>query len=346
MQCLHHSLVFSVVRSPAEEIHHTLMHSSSALSAATEHKNVAISDFISCHCYAVCMLQITMYTGFVNCGSFHLVVSTLQRFELVYYYGWTVQMPMEDQLLVTLMKLRLNVPMLDLAVRFGVSRTTVANIFTTLICALHDVFFKQCMKSVPSKQKTVASLPDCFSIFPSCRQIFDCTEIAIEVPRQDMTANRMTYSSYKSKNTFKALISVSPNGAIVFCSDLFTGNTSDKEIVVQSGILNTLEVGDLVLADKGFLIHDVLPPGVTVNLPSFLPSDSRQFSREQVVQSRAISRARIHVERAIQRVKEFNMLDNIEHHQRNLANRIFQVAVSLVNLQAPIIANTPRRHTP
>jgi len=47
-------------------------------------------------------------------------------------------------------------------------------------------------------------------------------------------------------------------------------------------------------------------------------------------------------ERAIQRVKEFNILDNIEHHQRQLANRIFQVAVSLVNLQAPIIAKTPR----
>ena len=158
------------------------------------------------------MLQITMYTGFVNCGSFHVVVSTLERFELVYYYGWTVQMPMEDQLLLTLMKLRLNVPMLDLAVRFGVqmpmedqrlltlmklrlnvpildlavwfgvSGTTVANIFTTLICALHDIFFKQCMKSVPSKQKTVAYPPNCFfSVFPSCRHIFDCTEIATEV---------------------------------------------------------------------------------------------------------------------------------------------------------------------
>ena len=82
----------------------------------------------------------------------------------------------------------------------------------------------------------------------------------------------MTYSSYKSKNTFKALISVSPNGAIIFCSYLFTGNTSDKEAVIRSGVLKTLQADNMILADKVFLIHDILPPGVTVNLPAFLPS--------------------------------------------------------------------------
>lgn len=247
-------------------------------------------------------------------------------------------MAMEDQLLLTLMKLRLNVPMLDLSVRFSVSRTTCANIFTTVICAMHEIFFVGCMKSVPSQQKTRSNIPDCCKSFPSCRQIFDCTEIGIEVPRQNLTANRMTYSSYKSKNTFKALISVAPNGSIVYCSELFSGNTSDKEIVSRCGILQTLQTGDMILADKGFLIHDLLPPGVTLNIPAFLPSDSRKFSADQVVNSRAISRARIHVERAIQRVKEFDMLDCIECHQRSIANRIFQVAVALVNMQSPIIS--------
>ena len=145
------------------------------------------------------MFQITMYTGFANTASFNLVVSTLQRFQLKYYHGWTVQMALEDQLLLTIMKLRLNVPMLDLAVRFGVSRTTVANIFTTVVCAVHEIFFRSCMQCISSQQKTMASLPACFSPFPSCRQIFDCTEIAIEVPRQNLNANRLTYSSYKSK---------------------------------------------------------------------------------------------------------------------------------------------------
>jgi len=88
----------------------------------------------------MCMLQITMHTGFANAASVNLVVSTLRCFDLTYYHGWTVQMAMEDQLLLTLMKLRLNVPMLDLAVWFGVNRMTVANIFITVVCAVHEIF--------------------------------------------------------------------------------------------------------------------------------------------------------------------------------------------------------------
>ncbi len=230
-------------------------------------------------------------------------------------------------------------PMMDLGVRFNVSRTTIANVFTTIVCALHEIFFKHCMTTIPSQQKTKACLPEFFSSFCSCRQIWDCTEVAIEVPRQSLSANRMTYSSYKSKNTFKALVSISPNGAIVYCSDLFSGNTSDKEIVIRSGVLHTCEAGDMILADKGFLIHDILPTGVSLNIPSFLPSQSRQFTHDQVLRSRAIARARIHVERAIQRIKDFHILDLIENHHRTIANRIFQLSAALVNLQTPILAN-------
>ena len=45
---------------------------------------------------------------------------------------------------------------------------------------------------------------------------------------------------------------------------------SDKTIVQQSGLLNLLTVEDLVLADKGFLIQDLVPDGVSVNIPPFL----------------------------------------------------------------------------
>ena len=47
----------------------------------------------------------------------------------------------------------------------------------------------------------------------------------------------------------------------VFVSECYPGSTTDKEIVVDSGILNKLVVGDNVMADKGFLIHDILPEG-------------------------------------------------------------------------------------
>ena len=260
-----------------------------------------------------------MYTGMPKASVVLSLVRMLQRFELNYYGNWTVsKICLEDQVFLTLMKLRLNTPHLDLAIRFGISTTTAANIFTTVVCALHEILFLSCMSKVPSRCKVVACLPECFSSFCNCRQVWDCTEVEIEVPRTDLEAQRLTYSHYKSCNTFKALVSITPNGTIQFCSKLFTGNTSDKEIVIRSGVLDTCEVGDMILADKGFLVRDILPAGVTLNIPSFLNAPSKQFTDNQALSNRTISRARIHVERSIQRIKEFNILDCIPAHHRTI----------------------------
>jgi len=57
----------------------------------------------------------------------------------------------------------------------------------------------------------------------------------------------------------------------------------------------------LVIADKGFLIRDILPNNVQLNVPLFLYT--AQFRPEQVMLIETIAKARIHVERAIQRIK-------------------------------------------
>ena len=44
----------------------------------------------------------------------------------------------------------------------------------------------------------------------------------------------------------------------MFCSDLFEGSISDRQITIDSGFLDFIEAGDLVLADRGFVIHDLL----------------------------------------------------------------------------------------
>ncbi|KAG5865771.1 hypothetical protein JTB14_004148 [Gonioctena quinquepunctata] len=88
--------------------------------------------------------------------------------------------------------------------------------------------------------------------------------------RKSMGEQKVTYSSYKHRNTWKGLIGVAPNGVITYISGLYPGSTSDKKIVQHCGILDQLAAGDLILADKDFLIRDILPPGVMLNLPPFL----------------------------------------------------------------------------
>ena len=80
----------------------------------------------------------------------------------------------------------------------------------------------------------------------------------------------------------KSLIGISPHGAITFVSSLYTGEISDKEITRCSGILDLVEAGDSVMADKGFDIEDLLRgKSVSLNLPPFLESRS-QFSAAEV----------------------------------------------------------------
>lgn len=276
------------------------------------------------------------YTGLPSNDIFMALYNLLKNSEIHYHFRWTVEsISKPDQLLITLMKLRHNFPHFDLATRFKCSSSTITNITITWINVLHNVLFLKCMSKIPSRQKNQTCLPNCFKPFSNCRIIIDCTEIYTSVSRQSMNVQRDTFSSYKHRNTWKILIGISPNGVVTFVSSLFPGSTSDKVITLKSGLLEQLVSGDLVLADKGFLIKDILPPGVSLNLPPFL--DTPQFTPEQVLQTEVIAKARIHIERAIQRIKCFSILNFIPSTMLKNAEQIFKVIAALTNLQYPLI---------
>lgn len=276
------------------------------------------------------------YTGLPTNDVFMALYNLLKNSKLHYHFGWNVEsISKPDQLLLTLMKLRHNFPHFDLATRFKCSRSTITNISITWINVLHNVLFLKCMNKIPSRQKNQTCLPDSFKPFMNCRIVIDCTEIFTSVSRQSMNIQRDTYSSYKHRNTWKVLIGIAPNGVVTFVSSLFPGSTSDKMITLKNGLLEQLVEGDLILADKGFLIRDILPPGVCLNLPPFL--DTPQFTPEQVLQTEVIAKTRIHIERAIQRIKFFAILNFIPSTMLKQAEQIFQVVAALTNLQHPLI---------
>lgn len=94
----------------------------------------------------------------------------------------------------------------------------------------------------------------------------------------------------------------------------------------------------MVMANKGFLISDLLPEGVSVNIPPFL--NKGKFSESEVRATREVARNRIHVERAIARIKDFRILNKIPSHLRGCATVLVQLCCALVNLQHPLIKET------
>lgn len=69
----------------------------------------------------------------------------------------------------------------------------------------------------PSEEVIATNMPDCFNKFPSTRVIIDCTEFFIEIP-SSLVNQTITYPSYKSHNTFKLLVGISPTGVVTMHS--------------------------------------------------------------------------------------------------------------------------------
>ena len=110
------------------------------------------------------------------------------------------------------------------------------------------------------------------------------------------------------------MVGISPLGAIVFVSDLFPGSISDKESTRRCGILNLLESGDSVMADRGFDIEeDLVLLGAKLNIPPFLRGIAQLSAKEQV-KTQQIASLCIHMERAMEPKKIFTFLTNLFLH--------------------------------
>ena len=96
------------------------------------------------------------------------------------------------------------------------------------------------------------------------------------------------------------------SSSIMVVSELHDGSILGKEIVRKSGILEKelWSPGDSVMADRGFTIeNDLKELNFDLNIRFFFGGRA-QLTAAEVKESQTIASVRIHVERAIQRVKK------------------------------------------
>ncbi len=91
------------------------------------------------------------------------------------------------------------------------------------------------------------------------------------------------------------------------------------------------------MADRGFNIrHLLLPKRATLNIPAF--SHGTALSKEALARSRKIASVRIHVERAIRRMKTYKILSGvINSKKRFMMSKILKIVAALCNLQGPLV---------
>ncbi|XP_041949697.1 uncharacterized protein LOC121709990 isoform X1 [Alosa sapidissima] len=251
-----------------------------------------------------------------------------------------------QMLLLTLMRLRLDLPVEHVAHLFDISRHTAYNLFFETINVLHAHLSP--LVYWPKRHCIQASMPHQYVEMFGNRVtvIIDCFELFIE-RAQNLRAKAQTYSNYKSRYTMKYLIGITPQGTISFISKGWGGRASDKQITENSGFLQKLSSGDLVLADRGFDIKEsVALVGATLKIPAFTRGHS-QLNAKDVEETRKLAHVRIHVERVIGCMRsKFNILNDTirlgfvvpcEGEDKTLLDKIVVVCCALTNMCPSIV---------
>lgn len=215
-----------------------------------------------------------------------------------------------ERLIMTIMRLKLNLSVQDLAYRFQTSTSTVSRTFLIVIHVLY-VRLKHLLYW-PEREELRKTMPLEFRkhFGQKTAVIIDCFEVFIQRPK-NLLARAQTWSSYKHTNTVKFLIGITPQGTVSFLSKAWGGRSSDKCITENCGFLQKLLPGDLVLADRGFDIQESVGMYCAeVNIPTFTKG-KKQLAPVDIETTRKIAHVRIHVERVIGLVRnKYTMLQD------------------------------------
>ena len=258
---------------------------------------------------------------------------------LNYRWGTPQHISVENQFLLTLIKLCLHSPNRELSILFCIAETVVSNIFVTWINFMYVTWSK--LNIWPCKELVQFYMPHGFRrLYPTTRLIVDGVEISIKKPVKP-SAQQATFSSYKNRNTLKAVVGISPGGLVSHIPDTFGGAASDRMLIERSSLTAKLDPGDSLMTDKGFQVQDIFAPvDVTVNTPTFLKKGN-QFTAKSLKRDRRIASKRVHVERLIGLAKTYKILSTpLNNIETALGSCILFCCFMLCNFRRCIVPAT------
>ena len=144
-------------------------------------------------------------------------------------YG--TRIPSEDQIILTLVRLRHGMTFAVLAYLRGIGKTTEIEYFWLWKDVMYATL-KQLIQ-MADRDHIFDAIPTVKSKFPRLTSIIDCFETLIESPR-NLLPRAQCFSQYKRHYTIKVFISCTPLRALNFLSKYWGGRASDIQIVRDS----------------------------------------------------------------------------------------------------------------
>ncbi|XP_038068667.1 uncharacterized protein LOC119738024 [Patiria miniata] len=252
-----------------------------------------------------------------------------------------------QQMMIVLMRLKLNLSECDLAYRFDVAQSTISRVFKLTL----DVLFTRLNHFIlwPEREELRLAMPMQFREHFGKRVavIIDCFEIFIDRP-PNLSAGAQTCSNYKHHSTIKYLIGITPQGAISYLSNAWGGKISDKHIIEDCGVLMKLEPGDLVLADCGFDIAESVGMQCAEVKPPAFTGGKKQLAPAEIKVTSNIAHVRSHVQRCIGNVRKkygilggqipVDYLETKDSQGWTTMDKIARLSCALTNLSNSVVS--------
>ena len=236
---------------------------------------------------------------------------------------------MRDQLLLTVIWLRLYPTQDVLGYFFGVSQTTVSH-YLQYMQPILEQDGRDRMRMPDPGRKRRRQLDALLKDMPDIMVVVDSFEQKVQRPK-DPTERDDWYSGKKKTHTIKSQTGVDEDtGEIVDVPDSVPGPTADITLLDQSELLDTLPEGVGGMGDCGYQgIAKLHPQGYS---PRKKPR-GKDRPPEDVAYNTAFSRRRIVVENTNNRLRRYQSLTQTDRNHRQGHTARVRAVAGLVNRQ-------------
>ena len=236
-----------------------------------------------------------------------------------------------DQILLTVVWLRVYPTNEVLGYLFGVSDSTVSRTIARVLPLLADTGHDQMRMPDPGRKRR-RSLDQLLKDTPGLAVVVDSFEQRVQRPRSRTEADSY-YSGKKKQHTLKCQIAVDEEtGKIVHLPASVKGRKADVTLCRQSGLIQALPSKVGLIGDKGYqgLGKDLSKERYA--LPRKKPRGG-DYSAEDIAYNRAFSVRRIVAAHSIRRMRCYQSISQTDRHHRTKHDDRTAAIAGLANLQ-------------
>lgn len=234
---------------------------------------------------------------------------------------------LREQLLLTLVWLRLYLTTEALGYLFGIDKATVSRYTRRMLPVLRAL--GEATLGWPEPPKRGKSLGEAREEHPDLFAFVDATEQPVR-RSQDKESQKRHYWGKKKRHTRKVQIIVNEEGLVRDVSESVPGSVHDRKLFTASGAASKIPKGVVVGGDAGYqgLQEDLSEHSVVT---PFKRSKHHPLNEEQKQLNQAFARSRIIVENTMGAFKHFKALAEVFRHAVALWDDVFRAVLAIVN---------------